>query len=182
MKIYKDNAEQLISEESYRMHVDNMSGAELVEFIRKSGVEVPQWLIDMKPGEKRRPLTREQQLEFAEIHCIQLRGCAALYYIGECIKRFGRSPDSQLIFCHENTVMEINKPIIEELLKTQIEHIVLDEMPNDKYIAVMKFYREDELDRKSSASPWLVGFIDEILIARAEEMVDSFSNTHKQIH
>ncbi|MEN3257600.1 hypothetical protein AAH678_02005 [Sodalis endosymbiont of Spalangia cameroni] len=82
MKTYKDNAEQLISEESYRMKIDNMSGAELVEFIRKSGVEVPQWLIDMKPGEKRRPLTREQQLEFAEIHCIQLRGCAALYYIG----------------------------------------------------------------------------------------------------
>ncbi|WP_406706544.1 hypothetical protein [Sodalis sp.] len=34
------------------MKIDNMSGAELVEFIRKSGVDVPQWLIDMKPGGK----------------------------------------------------------------------------------------------------------------------------------
>ncbi|MEN3257601.1 hypothetical protein AAH678_02010 [Sodalis endosymbiont of Spalangia cameroni] len=79
-------------------------------------------------------------------------------------------------------MMEINKPIIEELLKTQIEHVILNEMPNAKYIAVMKFYMDDELDRKSSASPWLVGFIDEILIDCAEEMMDSFSNTHKQIH
>ncbi len=78
--------------------------------------------------------------------------------------------------------MEINKPIIEELLKTQIEHIIMNEMPHDKYIAVMKFYIDDELDRKSSASPWLVGFIDEILIACAEEMMGSFSNTHEQIH
>lgn len=179
MKTDKDNAEQLISEKSYRMNIDNMSSAELVEFIRKSGVDVPQWLIDMKPEGKRRPLTREQHLEFAEIHCIQLRSCAALYYIGECIKRFGRVPDGQLIFCHENTVMEINKPIIEGRLKTQIEHVIMDEMPNDNHVAVMKFYMDDELDRKLSAFPWLVGFIDEILIDCAEEMMNSFSSTNK---
>lgn len=166
------------------MNLDEMSEKELVEFIRKSGVEVPQWLLDMKPGEKHRQLTREQQLEFAEIHCIQLRACAALYYIGECIKRFGRGPDGQLIFCHENTVVEINKPVIEKLLKTQIEDILIDEMPEDKYISVMKFYKRDEINRKRSSSPWLVDFIDEVLITCAEEMLDSFIDApkSKQIH
>ncbi|WP_440863240.1 hypothetical protein [Symbiopectobacterium purcellii] len=166
------------------MNIDEMSEKELVEFIRKSGVDIPQWLIDMKPGEKQRPLTREQQLEFAEIHSIQLRSCAALYYIGECIKRFGRGPNGQFIFCHENIVVEIDKPVIEKLLKTQIEDVLIDEDPEDKYLSVMKFYKRDEINRKRSTSPWLVDFIDEVLIACAEEMLDSFIDTpkSKQIH
>ncbi|CRL46721.1 hypothetical protein SGGMMB4_05576 [Sodalis glossinidius str. 'morsitans'] len=57
-------------------------------------------------------------------------------------------------------MVEINKPVIEKLLKVQIEDVLIDEMPEDKYISVMKFYKRDEINRKRSSSPWLVDFID----------------------
>lgn len=131
---------------------------------------VPVWMLDPANYGDDKPLTPEELYEFAEFHTKQLRTNAALHYLNSCSDRFGYSDKGQAIFRAPGLVVEIDQEVIETLLTYQIERYVMEEKPEEKYLAPMRFYQLDEINRKENGSTWLVDFIDGVFIDGAEEL------------
>ncbi|WP_447886957.1 hypothetical protein [Serratia fonticola] len=161
---------------------DGMTEEQLAEYLKGTGVPVPQWMLNinrMKSGDE---VTRAELLEFAECLTTQLRSCAALRYLIDCKERFGTGPNSQEIFKHENVTMEISREVIELLLKFQLEAPLLEEHPADRYITVMQFYRMDEFRSEQEGTTWMSDFIDEVFIEGAKAMIEGEATPIKNLH
>lgn len=143
---------------------------------------IPEWMLDADKYGSDAPLTPEELYEFAEFHTGQLRVSAALYYLNACADRFGRIESGQQVFRAPGIVVEINQQVIETLLIYQIERYVMDEKPEEKYLAPMRFYQLDEINRKEKGCTWLVDFIDEVFIGGAEDLKDLLSGNSGIMH
>ncbi|HGM5304512.1 TPA: hypothetical protein ACKP17_000686 [Serratia marcescens] len=161
---------------------DDMTPEQITEYLKSTGVPVPEWMLDidrMKSGGK---LTDAEVMEFAEFHSAQLRTNAAARYLISCSERFGASPNGQHIFVHQNVVMEISQDVIETLLQHQVEAPLLEERPADRYITVMQFYQMNDQMRELKGSTWLRDFIDEVFIEGAQSMIDGTFNPPSNLH
>ncbi len=143
---------------------------------------VPSWILDANNYGSDAPLSPEELYEFAEFHTGQLRVSAALYYLNACADRFGHTESGQMVFRAPGIVVEINQQVIETLLIYQIERYVMDEKPEERYLAPMRFYQLDEINRKEKGSTWLVDFIDGVFIHGTEELKDLLSESNGIMH
>lgn len=143
---------------------------------------VPVWMLDPANYGENKPLTPEELYEFAEFHTKQLRVNAALYYLNSCDDRFGRTENGQQVFRAPGIIVEIDQNIIETLLIYQVERYVMEERPEEKYLAPMKFYQGDEVNRKENGSTWLIDFIDGVFIEGANEFKNLFDDCGSTIH
>ncbi|MFK3708752.1 hypothetical protein ACI2JR_28265, partial [Klebsiella sp. NPDC088457] len=130
----------------------------------------PVWMLDPDNYGGQKPLSPEELYEFAEFHTKQLRTNAALHYLNSCSERFGYGEKGQALFRAPGLAVEIDQDVIETLLIYQIERYVMEERPEEKYLAPMRFYQGDELNRKENGSTWLINFIDGVFIEGAEEL------------
>lgn len=143
---------------------------------------VPEWMMDPDNYTGNKKLSQKEQFEFAEFHTIQLRRNAALHYLNSCADRFGFGENGQQIFCAPGLIAEIDEQVIETLLIHQIERYVMEEKPEEKYLAPMRFYMGDEINRKEHGSTWLIDFIDSAFVDGAKELSAAFSDCDKTIH
>ncbi|HGA5699008.1 TPA: hypothetical protein ACIS09_001663 [Salmonella enterica subsp. enterica serovar Birkenhead] len=143
---------------------------------------IPEWMLDKNKYDADEKLTAEEVFEFAEFHTKQLRGNAALDYINYCADRFGFGENGEQIFCAPGLLIEIDQNVIETLLIYQIERYVMEEKPEEKYLAPMRFYQGDEINRKENGSTWLFDFIDSVFIDGAKELENVFNDCDKIMH
>ncbi|HBM2885809.1 hypothetical protein [Klebsiella oxytoca] len=143
---------------------------------------VPVWMLDPANYGDQKPLTSGELYEFAEFHTKQLRTNAAMYYLSSCSERFGYGEKGQQIFRAPGVVVEIDQNVIETLLIYQIERYVMEEKPEEKYLAPMRFYQGDEVNRKENGSTWLIDFIDSVFIEGANEFKNLFNNCDSTTH
>lgn len=143
---------------------------------------IPEWMLDKNKYDADEKLTAEEMFEFAEFHTKQLRVNAALSYINYCADRFGFGENGERIFCAPGLLIEIDQNVIETLLIYQIERYVMEEKPEEKYLAPMRFYQGDEINRKENGSTWLFDFIDSVFIDGAKELENVFNDCDKTMH
>lgn len=150
---------------------NKMSLKQMVEYMKGSGTHVPEWLLDINRLNSGAELSRDEMLEYAEFFCSQARSVEALTYLIECEKRFGLAANGGHIFVHGNVIMQIDKRVIEVLLQCQIEAMILEMRPAERYISVMRFYLGDRLKREQEGSTWMIDFIDEVLISGSKFLI-----------
>ncbi|MBK5072198.1 hypothetical protein I2492_04105 [Budviciaceae bacterium CWB-B4] len=140
----------------------DVSAEELVAQLKATGMQLPAWMTDIDHIKNGEPLTREELLEFAEIHVGQRRATLALRYLILCGERFGKQYGGY-VFQHDNVIIQIDQNIIETLLQAQVESAILEHPEADGYISVMRFYMMSEQKLEQESSNWLNDFIDEFL-------------------
>lgn len=164
------------------MNLKNMDREQLIEHVKASGIDVPDWLINgclTRPAE---PLTDSEFQEFAELYCKQVRSIEALSYLVECKRRFGSDMQGGAIFRHEKIIMQIDQRVIETLLQHQIETALLEGRPTERYVAVMKFYMGDRLNQAQNGSTWMRDFIDSVFIEGVKALFQGEVEPTKNLH
>ncbi|MFH2376627.1 hypothetical protein ABK675_07295 [Hafnia paralvei] len=159
-----------------------MSLEQMVEYMKSNNSNVPDWLLDINRLNSGAELSRDEMLEYAECLCSQARSVEALTYLIECEKRFGLAANGGYIFVHDNITVQIDKHVIETLLKHQIEAPILEKRPADRYISVMQFYLGDRLKREQEGSTWMIDFIDDVLISGSKFLISSEIPPAKEMH
>ncbi|WP_432321993.1 hypothetical protein [Yersinia enterocolitica] len=168
--------------EGQKMNLKDMDRERLIEHVKASGIDVPDWLINgclTRPAE---PLTDSEFQEFAELYCKQVRSIEALAYLVECKSRFGSDMQGGAIFRHEKIIMQIDQQVVETLLQHQIETALLEERPAERYLAVMKFYMGDRLNQAQNGSTWMRDFIDSVFIEGVKALFQGKAEPTKNLH
>ncbi|WP_340608303.1 hypothetical protein [Xenorhabdus bharatensis] len=142
-----------------------MTIREMIAILKKSRFKCPDFLLD----EERiiandPPLTDVERMEWAEFSVKQNRARVAKEYLVSCGERFGRLENGDFIFTHGNCTVELDSEVIETLLIHQIEKPILEINPVEKYIALWRFYSNNEKDEKENNSSWMRDFIDGVFI------------------
>ncbi|WP_334469908.1 hypothetical protein [Arsenophonus sp. PmNCSU2021_1] len=116
-----------MSNSSYKCHEIQKEIAVAKENFTCLGLNYPSWLDDysrFKPDAA--PLSHDEHMEGLKCLTAMVRRNIALKYIISCHDRFGFKD----IFVYENTVTEVNKELIENVLVCQIEKSILHEFRN----------------------------------------------------
>lgn len=161
---------------------NKMSLEQMVEYMKSNNSNVPDWLLDINRLNSGAELSRDEMLEYAEFFCSQARSVEALTYLIECEKRFGLAANGEHIFVHGNITVQIDKHVIETLLKHQIEAPILEMRPTERYISVMRFYLGDRLKRVQEGSTWMIDFIDDVLISGSKFLISGEIPPAKEMH
>lgn len=161
---------------------NKMSLEQMVEYMKSNNSNVPDWLLDINRLNSGAELSRDEMLEYAEFFCSQARSVEALTYLIECEKRFGLAANGGHIFVHGNVIMPIERHLIEVLLQCQIESVILEKSPDERYISVMRFYLGDRQKREQEGSTWMIDFIDEVLISGSKFLISGEIPPAKEMH
>ncbi|CNH58074.1 Uncharacterised protein [Yersinia intermedia] len=164
------------------MNTKDMDKEQLIKHVKASGLDVPGWLIDGRLTRPAEPLTDSEFQEFAELYCKQVRSIEALAYLVECKRRFGSDMQGGAIFRHEKIIMQIDQQVIETLLQHQIETVLLEVRPAERYLAVMKFYMGDRLNQAQNGSTWMRDFIDSVFIEGVKALFQDKAEPTKNVH
>ncbi|WP_410742431.1 hypothetical protein [Citrobacter freundii] len=136
--------------------------ARLKEMQEQSGTHIPAWMLDENRYGKG-TLTTEEQHEWAETVCHSMRGTVALLYLIECEKRWGlRNGEYQ--FKTGEFVFGLTRGLIENLLIEHVEGALIEQKPQERYLAVFKFYSANDQRMKEDGHSWFSGFLDEMLM------------------
>ncbi len=136
--------------------------ARLKEMQEQSGTPIPAWMLD----ENRYgtgTLTTEEQHEWAETVCHSMRRTIALLYLIECDKRWGLR-DGEYQFKTAEFVFGLTRELIENLLIEHVESTLIEQKPQERYMAVFQFYSANNQRRKEDGHSWFTGFLDEIFM------------------
>ncbi|WP_338803616.1 hypothetical protein WDV76_16150 [Xenorhabdus griffiniae] len=147
------------------MNTKEKSPKEIISILKESKLDCPAFLLD----EERMitnypPLTDAEKIEWAEFSVKQQRAIVARKYLISCKERFGLNENGNVIFVHENCVVELDSEVIETLLIHQIENTILEVNPTEKYIALWRFYLGNGVNEKENGSTWMRDFIDDVFI------------------
>lgn len=164
------------------MNSKDMTAEQIIELLKSASTNVPEWMLDVERMKTSEKLTDAELMEFSEFHCSQLRTNIALRYLRDCKERFGTGNQGEDVFIHLNVVMQIDQGVIETLLQHQIESVLLEEKPVERYAAVMKFYMGDDINREQKGSMWMRDFIDSVFIEGIEAIRQGEALPAKNIH
>ncbi|RXA96923.1 hypothetical protein [Yersinia sp. 2105 StPb PI] len=173
---------QLTKAQKINTGLKDMDREQLIEHAKASGIDVPDWLINGCLTRPVEPLADSELQEFAELYCKQVRSVEALTYLVECKRRFGSDMQGGVIFRHEKIIMQIDLQVIETLLQHQIETVLLEERPTERYVAVMKFYMGDRLNQAQNGSTWMRDFIDSVFIEGVNALFRGEVEPTKNLH
>lgn len=108
-------------------------------------------------------LTAAEQHEWAEIICKHMRGTVALTYLIECEKRWGLR-DGEYQFKTGEFVFGLTRQLIENLLIEHVEGALIEQKPQERYLAVFQFYSANDQRLKEDGHSWFSSFLDEMFI------------------
>lgn len=142
---------------------NNMTSDEIIEFLKDK--DVPAFFLDKERLETNSPpLTADEQLEYAMYSIKNYRSIIANEYLLSCMERFGSGINSTFAFRHEEHVVHVDTGVIETLLQYQIEKAILEECPEEGYLAVWRFYVKGDQREKETGDKWMQNFIDDVFI------------------
>ena len=136
--------------------------ARLKEMQEQSGTHIPAWMLDENRYGKG-TLTTEEQHEWAETVCHSMRGTVALLYLVECEKRWGLR-DGEYQFKTGECVFGLTRGLIENLLIEHVEGALIEQRPQERYLAVFQFYCANDQRLKEDGHSWFSGFLDEMFM------------------
>ncbi|HBC1998839.1 TPA: hypothetical protein M5M69_002162 [Citrobacter freundii] len=136
--------------------------ARLKDIHQRTGMNFPAWMMDEKRSGDHE-LTAAEQHEWAEIICKHMRGTVALTYLIECEKRWGLR-DGEYQFKTGEFVFGLTRELIENLLVEHVEGALIEQKPQERYLAVFQFYSANDQRQKEDGHSWFSGFLDEMLI------------------
>lgn len=136
--------------------------ARLKEMQEQSGTHIPAWMLDENRYGKG-TLTTEEQHEWAETICQSMRTTVALLYLIECEKRWGLR-DGEYQFKTGEFVFGLTRELIENLLIEHVEGALLEQKPQERYLAVFQFYSANDQRLKEDGHSWFSGFLDEMFM------------------
>ena len=116
--------------------------ARLKDIHERTGMNFPAWMMDEKRSGDHE-LTAAEQHEWAEIICKHMRGTVALTYLIECEKRWGLR-DGEYQFKTGEFVFGLTRQLIENLLIEHVEGALLEQKPQERYLAVFQFYSAND--------------------------------------
>ena len=136
--------------------------ARLKEIQKNSDVAFPDWMLDEnRYGEGE--LTAEEQHEWAETVVQSMRGTVALLYLISCENRWGlRNGEYQ--FKTGEFVFGLTRQLIENLLIEHVEGALIEQKPQERYLAVFQFYSANDQRLKEDGHSWFSGFLDEMFM------------------
>ncbi|MFS9417624.1 hypothetical protein [Citrobacter sp. C411] len=136
--------------------------ARLKEIQGQSGTHVPDWMLDENRYGKG-DLTLDEQHEWAETICQSMRTTVALLYLIECEKRWGLR-DGEYQFKTGEFVFSLTRELIENLLVEHVEGALIEQKPQEQYLAVFQFYSANDQRMKENGHSWFSGFLDEMFM------------------
>lgn len=136
--------------------------ARLKDIHERTGMNFPAWMMDEKRSGDHE-LTAAEQHEWAEIICKHMRGTVALTYLIECEKRWGLR-DGEYQFKTGEFVFGLTRQLIENLLIEHVEGALLEQKPQERYLAVFQFYYANDQRLKEDGHSWFSGFLDEMFM------------------
>lgn len=136
--------------------------ARLKEIQQQSNVTIPVWMLDENRYGKG-ALTLDEQHEWAETVCQSMRSTVALTYLIECEKRWGLR-DGEYQFKTGEFVFGLTRELIENLLIEHVEGALLEQKPQERYLAVFQFYSANDQRLKEDGHSWFSGFLDEMFM------------------
>ncbi|NLR56367.1 hypothetical protein HG694_23080 [Citrobacter freundii] len=134
--------------------------ARLKEIQQQSNVTIPAWMLDENRYGKG-ALTLDEQHEWAETVCQSMRSTVALTYLIECEKRWGLR-DGEYQFKTGEFVFGLTRGLIENLLIEHVEGALIEQKPQERYLAVFKFYSANDQRMKEDGHSWFAEFLDDI--------------------
>ena len=134
--------------------------ARLKEIHQQSNVTIPAWMLDENRYGKG-DLTLNEQHEWAETICQSMRSTVALLYLIECEKRWGLR-DGEYQFKTGEFVFGLTRQLIENLLIEHVEGALIEQKPQERYLAVFKFYSANDQRMKEDGHSWFAEFLDDI--------------------
>ena len=142
--------------------------ARLKDIHQRTGMNFPAWMMDEKRSGDHE-LTAAEQHEWAEIICKHMRGTVALTYLIECEKRWGLR-DGEYQFKTGEFVFGLTRELIENLLVEHIEGALIEQKPQERYLAVFQFYYANDQRLKEDGHSWFAGFLDDIFVDLAARL------------
>ncbi|HAT3814143.1 hypothetical protein RQN31_24340 [Citrobacter freundii] len=142
--------------------------ARLKDIHERTGMNFPAWMMDEKRSGDHE-LTAAEQHEWAEIICKHMRGTVALTYLIECEKRWGLR-DGEYQFKTGEFVFGLTRQLIENLLIEHVEGALLEQKPQERYLAVFQFYSANDQRLKEDGHSWFAEFLDEIFVDLAAQL------------
>lgn len=136
--------------------------ARLKEMQEQSGTHIPAWMLDENRYGKGE-LTLDEQHEWAETVCQSMRSTVALTYLIECEKRWGLR-DGEYQFKTGEFVFGLTRQLIENLLIEHVEGALIEQKPQERYLAVFQFYSANDQRLKEDGHSWFSGFLDEMFM------------------
>ncbi|WP_445439509.1 hypothetical protein [Citrobacter portucalensis] len=136
--------------------------ARLKEIQQQSNVTIPAWMLDENRYGKG-ALTLDEQHEWAETVCQSMRSTVALTYLIECEKRWGLR-DGEYQFKIGEFVFGLTRQLIENLLIEHVEGALIEQKPQERYLAVFQFYSANDQRLKEDGHSWFSGFLDEMFM------------------
>ncbi|EKT1335064.1 hypothetical protein ABWR82_003371 [Salmonella enterica subsp. enterica] len=142
--------------------------ARLKDIHERTGMNFPAWMMDEnRSGDHE--LTAAEQHEWAEIICKHMRGTVALTYLIECEKRWGlRGGEYQ--FKTGEFVFGLTRELIENLLVEHVEGALIEQKPQERYLAVFQFYYANDQRLKEDGHSWFAEFLDDIFVVLAARL------------
>lgn len=134
--------------------------ARLKEIQEQSGTHIPAWMLDENRYGKGE-LTLDEQHEWAETVCQSMRSTVALTYLIECEKRWGLR-DGEYQFKTGEFVFGLTRELIENLLIEHVEGALIEQKPQERYLAVFRFYSANDQRMKEDGHSWFAEFLDDI--------------------
>lgn len=142
--------------------------ARLKEMQEQSGTHIPAWMLDENRYGKG-ALTAEEQHEWAETVSHSMRGTVATLYLIECENRWGLR-DGEYQFKTGEFVFGLTRELIENLLIKYVEDVLIEQKPQDRYLAVFQFYSANDQRLKEDGYSWFAEFLDDMLVDLAERL------------
>lgn len=142
--------------------------ARLKDIHQRTGMNFPAWMMDEKRSGDHE-LTAAEQHEWAEIICKHMRRTVALTYLIECEKRWGLR-DGEYQFKTGEFVFGLTREFIENLLVAHIEGALIEQKPQERYLAVFQFYYANDQRLKEDGHSWFAEFLDDIFVDLAARL------------
>ncbi len=136
--------------------------ARLKDIHQRTGMNFPAWMMDEKRSGDHE-LTVAELHEWAETVCQSMRSTAALTYLIECEKRWGLR-DGEYQFKTGEFVFGLTRELIENLLVEHVEGALIEQKPQERYLAVFQFYSANDQRLKEDGHSWFSGFLDEMFM------------------
>lgn len=136
--------------------------ARLKDIHERTGMNFPAWMMDEKRSGDHE-LTAAEQHEWAETVCQSMRSTVALTYLIECEKRWGLR-DGEYQFKIGEFVFGLTRELIENLLIEHVEGALIEQKPQERYLAVFQFYSANDQRLKEDGHSWFSGFLDEMFM------------------
>lgn len=140
----------------------------------------PAWMLDESRTGKD-SLTADEQHEWAECVCKSMRSIVAMTYLIKCAERWGLL-DGERVFKCGATTLGLTQELIENIIAVHVEAALIERQPEERYLAVFRFYQADDQRREREGYSWFCDFLDDLLINVANKLINGETPQQPTFH